>query len=118
MTELTTEQITEFGTALVEIRDEIEAALNTGAEAVKPVDLDEPIGRLSRMDAIQQQQMARATRSALDLRRQQVMAALAAIASGSYGACRKCEEPIDLARLRARPESPLCVDCQEEIESH
>ena len=68
------------------------------------------------MDAIQQQQMAKANRAALEIRRQQVAAALAAIEAGSYGACKRCEEPIELARLRARPETPLCLGCQQEIE--
>jgi len=83
---------------------------------ISPVDLGEPIGRLSRMDAIQQQQMARATRDALETRRQQVAAALAAVEPGDYGSCRRCKESIDAARLRVRPESPLCLDCQRDLE--
>ena len=104
--------------ALLEVaRDEIAAALVSGADGARPVDLGEPIGRLSRMDAIQQQQMARATRAALDIRRQQVTAALAALENDSYGECRRCDEPIELARLRAKPETPLCLGCQQQIET-
>ena len=30
--------------------------------------------------------------------------------------CRRCEEPIGYKRLSARPESPYCLDCQDEID--
>lgn len=116
MSEVEARELEALRESLVEAHGEIEKAMVAGSEGARPVGLDEPIGRLSRMDAIQQQQMAKATRAALEIRRQQVSAALAAIEIGSYGACKRCEEPIELARLRAKPETPLCLDCQQEIE--
>ncbi|HWN67279.1 MAG TPA: TraR/DksA C4-type zinc finger protein [Haliangium sp.] len=44
---------------------------------------------------------------------QAIDAALARIESGEYGICRGCEEPIDGDRLRAIPETALCVACAE-----
>ena len=38
--------------------------------------------------------------------------ALARVASGDYGTCAECGEEIPAARLEARPESVLCVDCK------
>lgn len=113
---LTQRQTDELRNLLLHAREEIARSLDSGAEGVKPVELDQPIGRLSRMDAIQQQQMARASRAALDLRRGQIGIALAAIDAGTYGECRHCEEPIAYQRLRARPETLLCITCQEELE--
>jgi DnaK suppressor protein len=80
------------------------------------VDLDEPIGRLSRMDAMQQQKMAQASRRATRMRLDQVGAALANLAAGEYGLCRVCEEPIGYKRLKARPETPRCLECQRKSE--
>lgn len=37
--------------------------------------------------------------------------ALAKLADGSYGLCDRCAKPIPAARLRAAPESVLCIDC-------
>ena len=51
-----------------------------------------------------------------DLRLRQVRQALAGFESGRYGLCRRCEDPIGYARLEARPESPYCLDCQDEID--
>lgn len=42
--------------------------------------------------------------------------ALARIRAGSYGICRSCGVEIPEERLRAIPETPLCIDCQSRIE--
>lgn len=114
---LTGEQITELTHSLEDIRLEIEAQLDASREDARPVDLDEPIGRLTRMDAMQQQNMTQAGRRSLEARLQQIAGALAGVQTGDYGFCRRCDEPIGYPRLRARPESRLCVRCQEHREA-
>jgi DnaK suppressor protein len=94
------------------LRDELDALLSGTANGARPVDLDEPIGRLSRVDAMQQQSMLAANRTAASRRRQQVVAALRRIDDDDYGDCAVCGEPIDPRRLEAQPEAPLCVACQ------
>lgn len=42
--------------------------------------------------------------------------ALAKVRTGKFGVCENCERPIPEKRLMARPESHLCIKCQEEIE--
>jgi DnaK suppressor protein len=37
--------------------------------------------------------------------------ALAKLDEGTYGICDRCERPIPAARLRAMPDSVLCVEC-------
>ncbi len=97
-------------------RDEIRRILSDTEDDSRPVDLGLPIGRLSRMDAIQQQQMSRANRALYQRRLVQIDAALAAARNGEYGRCRDCGEWIAPARLGARPETPFCMDCQEAME--
>ena len=46
----------------------------------------------------------------------QVAEALQRIEDGTYGTCLKCDDPVDFARLEARPESPFCLDCQDRID--
>ena len=117
MDELTPEQLEELGRDLEALLEELERLAASTKESSKPVDLDLPIGRLSRIDARQSQEMARAERRNTELRLQQVRAALKRHADEEYGDCRRCEEPVGYARLKARPESALCVECQEELES-
>jgi len=102
--------------ALEELRSELELLLEITREGTRAVDLDEPIGRLTRMDALQQQGLSAAARRGHDLRLRQVLQSLNAIERDEYGICRRCEEPIGYPRLKARPESPYCLDCQGEIE--
>lgn len=104
-------------TALEQLARELEAALDGSAEAARPVELDQPaLGRVSRIDAIQQQKMLEASRAAQRVRLDRVRAALRRCDAGEYGACLACGEEIDPARLRARPESSLCIECQRERE--
>jgi DnaK suppressor protein len=42
--------------------------------------------------------------------------ALARIEEGTFGTCERCEEPINLKRLEARPVTTLCIRCKEEQE--
>ncbi|NIQ95787.1 MAG: TraR/DksA family transcriptional regulator [Desulfuromonadales bacterium] len=116
MNELQDDQIEELREDLLALREQLEKLLQSTQESSRPVDLNEPIGRVTRIDAIQQQSMAQAGRRAQELQLSRVKAALAAMASGDYGLCRRCEEPIAYTRLKVSPESPFCVDCQGNIE--
>jgi DnaK suppressor protein len=111
------QQIEALRLCLGTLRSQIEAQLRDGAAHTGPVDLGLPIGRLTRMDAMQQQSMARAGQGSQTERLRQVIVALAAIDSGDYGYCRQCSESIGFERLQARPESRYCLACQDNIES-
>ena len=102
--------------ALEALRDQLERSLAGSRDAARPVGLAEPIGRLSRMDAMQQQKMAQASREGIAQRANQVRAALARFEDGTYGLCVSCEENVGFPRLQARPESPLCIACQRKLE--
>ncbi len=60
--------------------------------------------------------MAQASLAHYERRLRLILAALEAIETGDYGECRECGELISFKRLSARPESPFCIDCQEERE--
>jgi len=48
----------------------------------------------------------------------EIDAALARIATGDYGLCIDCDEPIDLRRLEAYPAALRCARCQQQAELH
>ena len=82
------------------------------ASSREPVKLDQQsVGRLSRMDAMQQQGVAKAeaARRSQELRR--LEAALDRIEKGSFGACLVCGGDIAEKRLRADPAAMRCIDC-------
>jgi DnaK suppressor protein len=113
---LSKSEIAELSERLEALREELDSLLASSAERARPVDLDQPIGRVSRVDALQQQSMLAANRTAALRRRQSVDAALRRIAEGEYGECVGCGESIDPRRLTAQPEAPLCVACQQRRE--
>lgn len=49
--------------------------------------------------------------ASLDETDTRVIRALEKLADGTYGICDRCGEPIATARLRAMPESVLCIAC-------
>lgn len=115
--ELTSAQLAELTADLHALRAELEGQLNQSAGAAETVELDQPIGRLSRMDALQGQQMAKASRRRLELRLQQTLAALARVRDEEYGYCVVSGEPIGYRRLKARPETPFSLATQARMES-
>ena len=44
--------------------------------------------------------------------------ALAKIDDGTFGICEECEEPISVARLKARPVAAYCIRCKTIMEAH
>lgn len=115
--ELTVAQVNTLREDLETRRVDLEAQLSSNADATRPVKLDQTaVGRVSRMDALQGQAMAKATRRAMQLQLAQCKAALQALARAEYGLCRTCEEPIGFKRLSAKPEAPFCLACQAAAE--
>lgn len=104
--------VADLRSRLEHLVDELAAQIEGTREGAGPVGVDEPFGRVSRMDAIQQQNMTQANRNAARRRLALARAALDRIAADEYGECAGCGEDIPLARLEAAPESALCVACQ------
>jgi DnaK suppressor protein len=85
---------------------------------VQVVELDQAkVGRLSRMDAMQAQEMAKAAGQRRERMLKQITVALARIDNGEFGYCRDCDEMIPNKRLEFDPTSTRCVDCASAAES-
>lgn len=91
-------------------RIDVENDLGQAGQAVVPLD-QQAVGRLSRMDALQNQAMARAQQGRRDTEARRLRAALARIAAGEYGDCEDCGEPIAQGRLRFDPAATRCISC-------
>jgi DnaK suppressor protein len=93
--------------------EELKATIAAGEQADAPIAPDSSLGRLTRVDALQAQQMAQALiqRNREELGR--VTRALQRMESGDYGVCARCGEDIAEARLAAVPAAILCRDCAE-----
>ncbi|MCU7917658.1 MAG: TraR/DksA C4-type zinc finger protein [Candidatus Thiodiazotropha sp. (ex Dulcina madagascariensis)] len=100
---------------LLHLQADLQAVDETSQEAGKTVELDQSrVGRLTRMDAIQAQQMAQETARRRHHQRLMIEGALRRIDSGEYGYCFVCGEEIDARRLSVDPTVTRCITCVEE----
>lgn len=87
-----------------------EDALGQAGKATVALD-QQAVGRLSRMDALQNQAMAKATDVRRTSERTRLMAALARLEEDEFGYCDDCGDEIAYARLRLDPAATRCVEC-------
>ncbi|MDX1693677.1 MAG: TraR/DksA family transcriptional regulator [Ketobacteraceae bacterium] len=114
---LTEDQMDELQGQLTALEAELRQSLKDSKSDSDPVKLDQQLmGRVSRIDAIQQQSMASASRAKQEMLLRKVVQALRLIDEGDYGYCRQCDAPIGYQRLRIKPEATLCIKCQSAAE--
>ncbi|MCL6268619.1 TraR/DksA C4-type zinc finger protein [Sansalvadorimonas sp. 2012CJ34-2] len=117
MDELTPEECHELKADLEQLKIQLQQQLEQAIQSSQVVSLDQQaVGRVSRIDAIQQQSMAVAGKQQCEIRLRQVLRALSSFDDEEYGYCRSCDEPIGYKRLKVRPETPLCLSCQANAE--
>jgi DnaK suppressor protein len=93
---------------LSELRQSIEST----ADNRKTVEVDPTsTGRLSRMDALQNQAMAQAAERLRTQEIERIKAALRRIDEHEFGYCVACGEPIGHSRLATDPTVPTCIRC-------
>lgn len=97
---------------LLRMKEDIEAQEAASKKSTKPVELDQSrLGRLSRMDAMQDQQMAQEAARRNQQMLVKIEGALRRMDSDNYGDCYKCGEPIDIRRLQFDPTNTRCIAC-------
>lgn len=92
--------------------EQLEAVADSSQAAAEPVELDQTrMGRLSRMDALQGQAMAKASEDRRQAQLTALKQALIRLDAGEYGFCLRCGEPINPARLASNLAATLCIEC-------
>lgn len=105
-------QKAEFRALIAERLAELDTEDAIGESGQATVELDQQaVGRLSRMDALQNQAMAKATGARRQAERKRLCAALARMDEGEFGYCEDCGDRIAPGRLRLDPAATRCVDC-------
>jgi DnaK suppressor protein len=110
---MTPEQRLEIRQRIEQRIQELRLTIASLEETSRPVSLDQPIGRLSRMDSMASQALS--TRRLADSRRDLMLLkrALERVDDEDFGICAECGEDIAPGRLLAMPEATLCVHCAE-----
>ncbi len=118
MLDLTPEEKARLKTQLQHRVVELEQQLGLSENSTAVVTLDQSaVGRVSRVDALQQQSMALSLQRSAQQTLKQVQVALASIERDCFGYCQHCDEPIAFARLQIQPATRFCLKCQSAADS-
>ena len=95
---------------LLEI-EKTERRIEEYRELTKPVAPDVAIGRVSRMDAINNKSVTEASLRQAEEKLANLKRVLSQLGSPEFGLCLQCRRPIPPGRIIIRPESLYCVNC-------
>ena len=84
-------------------------------EKVKPIAPDCGLGRLTRLEAMGEQDVANKILDESRVRLTRLNNALQRIETPLFGICIECDEEIGLGRMSIRPESVRCVACANNL---
>lgn len=92
----------------------LERSMKVTETAMEPVKLDQTaVGRLSRIDSLQNQGMTRNLQEREQVKLAHIQEAFRRIEQGTYGLCVSCGGEIPFERLYVMPEAPTCTACGE-----
>lgn len=80
-------------------------------ELTRPVEPENAIGRVSRMDAINNKSVTEAALRKAKDKLEKLKFALSKVDEDDFGICIKCKQPIPLGRILIVPQSRTCVKC-------
>lgn len=110
---ITADQMFYFEDKIEALIQQLQAEIGKASADTAAVSPDNAIGRISRMDSILSQEMAKAGVNFKQKRITELAIAKQRLDEGRFGWCAECQGDIDLERLEAAPESILCHACQQ-----
>jgi DnaK suppressor protein len=91
----------------------LDAEIATLMEMTAPVSPDPAIGRLSRLEAMNEKGVNEAALRSAQGRGALIRAALRHVDDDEFGLCAECGDAIPFARIRSMPGTRVCVPCAE-----
>jgi DnaK suppressor protein len=107
------EERTALKSRIIEKIEETENKINALEEATQPISPENAIGRVSRMDAINNKSVSEAALRIAKKQLSSLQLALSKIDKPEFGICSNCKRPIQSARLMFMPQSSRCVRCAD-----
>jgi len=80
-------------------------------EITKPIEPENAIGRISRMDAINNKSVVEAALRQAREKLKKLEFVITRLGKEDFGICAKCKNPIPSGRILLVPESIFCVHC-------
>jgi len=108
---MTAENKNELRVKIEELIVKYEHDISETEKMVEPVKPENSLGRISRMDAINNKSVMEASLRNKISKRNKLKFALTQIDNPGFGLCINCQKPINPKRLMFMPESTKCVRC-------
>lgn len=96
------------------IMEEMEATrslIDKYKDLTKPIAPENAIGRVSRMDAINNKSVNDAALKKAEIKLNNLKIALSKIDEADFGICIRCKNPIPPGRILLMPQAITCVNC-------
>ena len=110
---MTTEEKAELKEKLLKENNKVEKRIENLRDLTRPIAPENAIGRVSRMDAINNKSVNEAALRTAENKKKSIDQALRKIDDKDFGNCRRCGQPIPMGRLGVMPESSLCLRCAQ-----
>lgn len=108
---MTREERKEIKEVILSQIEKAEIKIEELKEFTQPIAPDCAIGRVSRMDAINNKSIYDASMRNTRQRLEQLKQVFKLTDDADFGICTKCRQSIPIERLRIRPEIRLCAGC-------
>lgn len=108
---MTTEEIQQFHEKLISEKEKIEDEINTLEDKTQPISPENSLGRISRMDAINNKGVAEFALREAQRRLNAVNSWLSKYETDAFGKCARCKNEIPFKRLLFMPHSLKCMHC-------
>jgi len=108
---MTAEDKSELKLKIEELIIKYEHDIAETQKATEPIKPENSLGRVSRMDAINNKSVMEASLRNKISKRNKLKFALTQLGNEGFGLCKHCQKPINPARLMFMPESVNCVKC-------
>lgn len=96
---------------MVEKTHELNKEIEDLKEMTKPLGLDSAIGRISRMDYINNKSINESQLRKCEIKLKALHNWSSKLGTSEFGKCSRCGNEININRLLFMPESTLCIHC-------
>ncbi|MCB9240820.1 MAG: TraR/DksA C4-type zinc finger protein [Flavobacteriales bacterium] len=108
---LTTDQRNQLHDIILRKVEDVKADIERYTQMSQPVSPENAIGRISRMDAINNKSINEAALRNSKNKLVRLQQAQKSVHSAEFGLCRQCGDEIEFEKLMVFPESVRCVNC-------
>jgi DnaK suppressor protein len=89
----------------------VETDIEALKELTRPIAPENAIGRISRMDAINNKSINDASLRQSEEKKKKLQIALGKVDHPDFGICIRCKQPIPIGRIMLMPHAQKCVKC-------